>query len=177
MSVPVIETERLILRGHRLEDFDALARMWGDPEVVRYIGGKPSTRDESWARLLRYVGHWPLLGYGFWAVERKGDARFVGDVGFANWEREVTPPLDGMPEGGWVFIAESQGRGLATEAVRAAVDWIDANVARNTTACIINDDNAASIRVAHKLGYREFAKGQFKGSNVIQLRRHRADAA
>ena len=42
MEVPVIETERLLLRGHRLDDFEALAAMWADPAVVRFIGGKPS---------------------------------------------------------------------------------------------------------------------------------------
>jgi RimJ/RimL family protein N-acetyltransferase len=65
MDVPVIETQRLILRGHRLEDFDALAAMWADPHVARFIGGKPATQEESWARLLRYAGHWRLLGFGY----------------------------------------------------------------------------------------------------------------
>ena len=99
MNVPIIETERLILRGHRLDDFPALAALWGDEEVTRHIGGRPSTRDESWARLLRYGGHWQLLGYGYWAVEWKQGQRFVGDVGFADWHRDIRPALDGMPEG------------------------------------------------------------------------------
>ena len=107
MNVPIIETERLILRGHRLDDFPALAALWGDEEVTRHIGGRPSTRDESWARLLRYGGHWQLLGYGYWAVEWKQGQRFVGDVGFADWHRDIRPALDGMPEGGWVFAPET----------------------------------------------------------------------
>ena len=171
MGAPVIETERLILRGHRLGDFEALAAMWGDPDVARYIGGKPSTREESWARLLRYAGHWELLGFGFWAVESKDSAQFIGDVGFANWRRDITPSLEGMPEGGWVFTTASHGRGFATEAVQAAVGWLDNHFAGTTTACIVGTENIASIRVAERAGYHEFARTEFRGSQVIQFRR------
>ena len=52
-TIPVLETSRLILRGHRREDFDASAAMWGDLDAARHISGKPSTREESWARILR----------------------------------------------------------------------------------------------------------------------------
>ncbi len=172
MNVPVIETDRLTLRGHRLDDFDALAAMWGDPEVARFIGGKPSTREESWARLLRYAGHWHLLGFGYWAVELKEDARFVGDVGFANWQRDITPSLTGMPEGGWVFSSGAHGRGVASEAVQAALGWMDKQFGGQTTTCIVGVENIASIRVAEKCGFREFTRGEFKGSAVVQFRRY-----
>ncbi len=79
-TVPVLETERLQLRGHRLEDFVQCAAMWADPLVIRYIGGKPLTEEESWTRFLRYVGHWSL-GYAteaVGAVVEWGDARFQG---------------------------------------------------------------------------------------------------
>ena len=171
MDVPVIETERLILRGHRLDDFEALAAMWGDAAVARFIGGKPSTREESWARLLRYAGHWQLLGFGYWAVDLKHGASFVGDIGFANWQRDITPSLDGMPEGGWVFSPGAHGRGVASEAVQAAVGWIDKHFGGQLTTCIVSVENIASIRVAEKNGYREFARAEFKGSQVIQFRR------
>lgn len=55
--------------------------MWADPEVVRFIGGKPSMRTKNWERLLSYLGHWQLLSFGYWAVEPKDGAQFVGDVG------------------------------------------------------------------------------------------------
>jgi RimJ/RimL family protein N-acetyltransferase len=171
MSVPVIETDRLVLRGHRADDFEALASMWGDEQVARYIGGKPSTREESWARLLRYAGHWELLGFGFWAVELKESYRFIGDVGFANWRREITPSLDGLAEGGWVFSQEAHGRGFATEAVQAALGWIDERHGGKATTCIIGPENSASVRLAEKVGYREFARAKFRGDEVIQFRR------
>lgn len=171
LHAPVIETERLILREHRLADFDALAAMWADPAVARHIGGKPSTRDESWARLLRYAGHWALLGFGYWAVTLKDGGRFVGDVGFADWRRDITPALDGLPEGGWVFATEAHGRGIAAEAVAAALQWIGGPYGAPQTTCIINPGNTASIRLAEKLGYREFVRSPFKGAEVIQFRR------
>ena len=176
MNIPVIETERLVLRAHRIEDFEALAAMWGDPLVARFIGGKPCTREESWARLLRYAGLWPLLGFGYWAIELKGGTGFVGDVGFAHWHRDITPSLDGMPEGGWVLAAPAQGRGLATEAVGAALAWFDRAFVGRATTCIVAEDNLASIQVAQKNGYREATRTQFKGSAVVLFRRSAAAA-
>lgn len=177
MNIPVIETERLILRAHRIEDFEALAAMWGDPLVARFIGGKPSTREESWARLLRYAGLWPLLGFGYWTVKLKDGTGFVGDVGLEHWHRDITPSRDGMPEGGWVLATPAQGRGLATEAVGAALAWFDRAFVGSATTCIVGEDNLASIQVAQKNGYREAARTQFKGSAVVLCRRSAAAAA
>jgi RimJ/RimL family protein N-acetyltransferase len=59
LKIPVLETPRLRLRGYALEDFEAYAAMWGDPEVTRHIGdGSPKSKEESWTSLLRAVGHW-----------------------------------------------------------------------------------------------------------------------
>ena len=55
--VPVIDTTRLRLRGHRPADFADSLALWGDPIVTRFIGGKPLSEEDVWARLLRYVGH------------------------------------------------------------------------------------------------------------------------
>jgi len=96
-EVPVLETERLKLRGHGLEDFVHCGAMWADPEVTRYIGGKPYTEEQSWARLLRYAGHWSLLGFGYWVVEEKTVGNFIGEVGFADYKRDLQP-LRGIPK-------------------------------------------------------------------------------
>ena len=97
--------------------------MWADPEVTRYIGGTPLTEEESWARLLRYVGHWSLLGFGYWVVEEKTTGNFIGEVGFADYKRDL-PSLKDLPEIGWVFSSQASGKGYATEAVRAASAWV-----------------------------------------------------
>jgi len=69
-KVPTIETERLTLRRHCLDDFAPSSAMWGDSNVVRYISGNPSSAQQSWMRVLNYVGHWSLMGFGYWVVER-----------------------------------------------------------------------------------------------------------
>jgi len=123
IAAPRLQTPRTVMRPHRLEDFEASAAMWADPEVVRYITGKPSTREESWRRLNRHVGHWCLLGYGFWVVEDRETGAYLGEVGFADFLRDIQPPLVGIPEIGWVLPRSAHGRGLATETVAAAIEW------------------------------------------------------
>jgi RimJ/RimL family protein N-acetyltransferase len=169
LSVPILETERLKLRGHRLEDFECCAAMWADPGVTRYIGGKPLTEEESWARLLRYAGHWALMGFGYWVAEEKATGSFVGEVGFADYKRDLTPSLKGVPEIGWVLASSAHGRGYATEAVRAAVEWGDRNFHTDRTACIIAPENLASIRVAEKCGYRKSQVATYKGHPTLMF--------
>jgi RimJ/RimL family protein N-acetyltransferase len=170
-AAPTIETARLRLRAHRTEDFADCAAMWGDAAVVRHIGGRPFPAEETWAKMLRYAGLWPLLGFGYWAIEDRASGRYAGDVGFADFKRAVQPPLDGTPEIGWALMPWAQGRGLATEAVGAAVGWGDRHLGARATACMIDPDNAASIRVAAKCGYREFARATYKGQPTILFRR------
>ena len=98
-----LTTPHLTLRPHTRDDFLDSFSMWSDPEVVRYIGGKPFTREEVWARLLRYAGHWALLDYGYWVVRETDTGRFVGEVGFADFQREIEPSLAGTPEMGWAL--------------------------------------------------------------------------
>jgi RimJ/RimL family protein N-acetyltransferase len=169
VTVPAIETERLLLRGHGVEDFTDCLALWTDPAVTRFIGGKPSTSEEVWARLLRYAGHWSLLGFGYWVVTERATGRFLGEVGFADFRREIEPSLEGVPEIGWVLTPQGHGRGFATEAARAALAWGDAQFGRARTACIIAPGNAASIRVAEKCGYREFRRTTYKDRPTIMF--------
>ncbi|SRR5260370_3737586 len=112
-EVPVIETDRLRLRGHRPEDFAHCAAMWADPVVTRYIGGKPLSEEDAWARTLRSVGHWAWLRFGYWIVEEKATGNFAGEMGFSDWNREIDPSLKGVPELGWVFTTRLHGKGYA----------------------------------------------------------------
>ena len=163
-----IETERLVLRPHRAEDFDDLAAMWAEPEVTRFISGRPSTAEESWARLLRYGGLWALLGFGYWAVRDRATGRFVGEVGFADFRRGIG--FDGVPEAGWILAPSAQGRGLGGEAVRAALAWGDRR-GWARSVCIINPDNVPSLRLAEASGYREIDRITYKDHPVILMER------
>ena len=167
VELPTLETPRLKLRGHRLEDFIHSAAMWADPLVTLYIGGKPLTEEESWTKFLRYAGHWALLGFGYWVVEEKATGNFAGEIGFADYKRDLQPSLNGAPEIGWVLASQVHGKGYATEAVRAAVAWGDANFQSPRTACIIAPENLASIRVALKCGYRDVEPATYKGKPTL----------
>ncbi len=172
--VPVLETPRLILRGHRLDDFADSLTLWSDPAVTRFIGGRTFTQEEIWARLIRYVGHWVLLGFGYWAVTDKETGRFLGEVGFADFKRTIEPSFEDMPEIGWVLASHAHGKGYATEAVRAAVAWGDRHFQGSRTVCIIDPDNQPSIHVAEKCGYEEFQRTTYKDQPTIMFVRDKA---
>lgn len=145
--------------------------MWGDPAVTRHIGGRPFTPEEVWARLLRYAGHWALLGFGYWLIEEKDSGAFAGEIGLADNKRDLGPgsPLDRVPEIGWVFVTRVHGRGYATEAVRAVTHWSDTHFGGGPTGCIIDPENAASLRVAAKCGYAECQRVSYKNHTVVVL--------
>jgi RimJ/RimL family protein N-acetyltransferase len=165
VTPPVLDTERLVMRAHVREDLADSAAMWGDPEVVRFIGGVPFTEEECWIRLLRHVGSWALCGYGYWVVRERATGRFVGEVGLADLRRAIEPALD-APEMGWVLAPSAHGKGFATEAVGAALAWSDRALGPRTT-CIIEEGHAASMRVAAKHGYREVARTTYKQSPTV----------
>ncbi|MBD9527060.1 GNAT family N-acetyltransferase [Paracoccus sp. PAR01] len=171
--VPVLETDRLILRGHRLDDFRDCATMWADPVVVAHISGVPSTEEQSWSRLLRYAGHWHHLGFGYWAVTAKSDASYLGEVGLADYHRDTQPSLKGKPEAGWAFTASSHGKGYATEAVTAMLRWADAHIEFPLTSTIIDPANAASLNVARKVGYSNDVMGRYGDHETLFLERAR----
>jgi RimJ/RimL family protein N-acetyltransferase len=124
-----------------------------------------------WARLLRYVGHWAALQYGYWVVREKATGAFVGEVGFADFRREMKPSIEGLPETGWVLSPSAHGKGYATEAVRAALAWGDRAFHGKKTVCLIDPSNTASIRVADKCGYKEIARTTYKDLPTIVFER------
>ena len=166
-TVPILETSRLKLRAHCLADFPNCAKLWADPVVTQFITGKPLTEEESWARLLRYVGHWLLLGFGYWVVEEKATGNYLGEAGFAEHQRDLQPSIKGIPEIGWVFFPHAHGKGFASEAVRAALVWSDQQLPSTKTVCIINTSNLPSLRVAEKCGYRELQRTTYYGRPII----------
>ena len=172
-TAPTLETERLVLRAHRVSDFAESAAMWADPSVVRYISGTPSTPETSWSRLLRHAGHWRLLGFGYWAVETRA-GEFVGEVGLADYRRDaLLPPRNGVPEAGWVLKAAQHGKGFASEAARCALAWADANLEAPATVCLLNPGHVASIHVARKLGYGGDEPASYQGKPALVLSRDR----
>lgn len=169
--IPTLETERLILRPHRLEDFDAYAEMWADPDVVRFIGGKPFDREMSWSRFTRQAGVWQLMGFGFFAIEEKATGLLAGEGGFHDMRRDMTPSIEGTLEAGWALAPNVQGWGYATEAMTAAIAWAETAFPGRRMTCIIDPDNQPSIRVARRLGFIEMARSHYRASPVTLFER------
>lgn len=148
--------------------------MWAEEAVVRFILGRPSAPSETWSRLLRYIGHWHALGFGYWAVEDRETGDYLGDIGFADYQREIVPPLGSVPEAGWALASRAHGKGIATEVVRAAHAWADANFLTGRTVAIFDPTNEGSIRVAQKCGYvRSHTATFMEKPTLVMHRLHR----
>jgi RimJ/RimL family protein N-acetyltransferase len=169
--VPVLDTPRLRLRGHRGDDLPRCAAMWADPDVVRFIGGEPLNEQRTWARLLAYVGHWALMGFGYWVIEERGSGEFVGEVGLADFKRDIAPAMRGSPELGFALVPRFHGKGYATECAGAVVAWADAHLSYPRSVCLVDPRNLASLRVVEKCGYEMFGQGTYSGRPALFLAR------
>ena len=146
LEYPIVETERLILRGWREEDLEWFAALMADPDVANFIGGVQS-RSDAWRTMASFIGHWHLRGHGFWVVERKSDGAFLGRIGL--WRPEGWPGL----EVGKELIARAYwGQGYATEAAKASLDYGFRHYPVPKLISTIRADNRPSQRVAERLG-------------------------
>ncbi|HBC7422113.1 GNAT family N-acetyltransferase [Serratia marcescens] len=105
-----IETERLILRPHNLADFDAWYAMFTDKELFKFISAPNLSPEDGWNRLLRYIGHWSVFGYGLFAIFRKVDGQFLGETGLADFHRGLGNDFDGSPEAAWIIARRPKVR-------------------------------------------------------------------
>ena len=167
----MIETERLLLRVHRMDDFGGLHAMQVDPEVYRHIAGAPASEEGSWHRLLRTIGHWTLFGYGLFAVTTRATDSYIGIAGLAHFRRGLGAGFDDAPEAAWSLASAMHGKGYAREAVVAAHDWFAAAHGVKRTVCIISPENTASLRLAERVGYRAYDRASYKGESVTMLER------
>lgn len=141
---PTITTDRLILRHHVMDDFEPLYQVL-ESDRAEFLGGKTS-REDSWYWIAAEVGSWSLVGHGSWGVERREDGAFLGQVG-------INQPYD-FPEQeiGWVLVPEAEGKGYATEAAGAALDWARRVLKPASLVSYIDPQNNRSIALAKRLG-------------------------
>lgn len=173
-AAPTLETERLILRGHRSSDLDPLLNMWCEPKVYEFIAGKPSSVEECWRGILRHIGQWQMMGFGFWVLEQKLTGLVIGEAGILDCKRNIKPSMDETPEMGWALFTTYHGKGFATEAMQKIATWGDENLKQDVTACIIDPKNTASLSVAQKLGFKEIAQTTYQGEPTLLFHRLRA---
>ncbi len=141
----MIETERLTLRPPVEADLDGFLTLMSDEVAMRYLGGaKP--RAVVWRSLAMLAGSWALRGHGMFSVIERGTGRWVGRVG--PWYPEGWPGT----EVGWAIVRDAWGRGYATEAAAASIDWAIATLGWTDIVHVIDPANAQSAAVARRLG-------------------------
>lgn len=170
---PVLTTERLTMTPVTLEDFADIRTLWSDEAFTQAIMGRgPFSEEEVWFRLLRDLGHWQAMGFGNWALRLTDGGAYVGSVGVLHYRRDCSPPLD-APELGWGIGMAFHGQGLAREALDAALAWTDHTLDATRTVCMINPDNAPSLKLADRVGYRIYAQATYHDHGVLLLERRR----
>jgi RimJ/RimL family protein N-acetyltransferase len=169
--VTELRTRRLLLRQWRAADLDPYARLCADPEVMRYLGGKPYSRRQSGEQLESFVQHWSDHGFGLWAVELWGSGELIGFVGLSthSWWPGV--------EVGWRLDPAHWNRGLATEGAAASLDYGFGTLGLDRVISIAHRDNIASRRVMEKNGltFEQEATLPHSGAEVVILGIDRAD--
>ncbi|MFD2237479.1 GNAT family N-acetyltransferase [Aureimonas populi] len=170
-GAPTIETARLRLRAPTLEDYEAYAAMWREPQVLRYTLREAPGPEQMWVRFLRNPGFWAYLGFGLFTVEERVSGRFAGQVGFFDSRREIDPSLTGEMEVGWTFASRAQGQGYGREATTALFAWAGERFAGRRAVAIIDPGNEVSLKVAARLGFTQVARTTYHGEVVLLLER------
>jgi RimJ/RimL family protein N-acetyltransferase len=148
-----IETERLILRPHQAQDFDAYAANMADAEAARFIGGL-QPRAMAWRGFLAKAGAWTIQGFSMFSVIEKASGKWIGQLG--PWHPEGWPGT----EIGWGLVRDAWGKGYAMEGCIAAIDWTFAQLDWPEMIHSIHPDNRPSQALAERLGSTRRGTGE-----------------
>lgn len=160
--MPVLHTQRLLLRPFTEDDLDAYAQIVADPEVVRFLGdGRTADRDEAWRHMALLLGHEVLRGWTNNAVVDRASGRLLGRAGL--WQPEGWPGL----EVGWVLARSAWGHGYATEAAAAWRDWAFDHLGVPELISVIHRDNTRSAKVAERIGHRLLREQVVRGNPCV----------
>jgi RimJ/RimL family protein N-acetyltransferase len=147
--IPVLETERLVLRGFVPEDLEPLARFYDDPGVLRFLGTFQTGRPRAERTIERSGWMFAMFGFGFWATVAKDSGELVGRAGLLLQIVEGTPEI----ELAYGFGTPHWGRGYATEAARAIHAYAKDTVKTRRLVSLVHPANDGSAKVATKMGF------------------------
>lgn len=168
----ILETARLLLREWTLDDVDAFARIYADPEVMRHVGNyRPRTRDETIERKRKSLRHYAEHGFGMWAVCLRPGGEVIGRCGLEYLPGQATPEV----EIGWLLAREHWGRGLATEAAKATLGYGFAVLRLPRIVARAIPSNTASIRIMEKLGMKPSRTVDANGEEMVLYAVERAE--
>lgn len=165
LPIPVLETDRLILRAPEPQDFAAVCAFSADADRMRFLGGIVTDEDLVWRSFTSTIGHWMWRGYGMWAVAEKASGASVGRVGVINhlkWDE---------PEIGWHIFSGFEGKGYAHEAALVARQYAADTWGLDRLISYIDPENARSRALAERLGATvEREKPEFYGAPILVYR-------
>jgi ribosomal-protein-alanine N-acetyltransferase len=164
-DIPTLESDRLVLRALREDDFETMATFYAD-SVSKHYGG-PCEREDAWRKFAAYAGHWLLRGYGPWGIEIRRSGEFVGLSGLWFPEGWIEPEIT------WALAPAHHGNGYATEAAGRALRSAYEDFGWCTAASVISVENPASTAVARRLGATRERTVEFRYGEA-ELWRHRS---
>jgi RimJ/RimL family protein N-acetyltransferase len=158
-----LETDRLILDTWASADWIAFHPIATDIEVMRYItGGVPWSEEEIRSFVDRQIELYRTRGFCRWKLIHKPDGNVIGFCGVGFWRNGPAPEI------GWWLARPYWGRGLATEAARAALDDIFEPVGMDRVVSIAMLGNRASIRIMEKLGLQFDCEFENEGFRLVR---------
>jgi RimJ/RimL family protein N-acetyltransferase len=171
MAKPLLQTARLELWRPRRGDAAGLAALIDDEDTRRFLGPAEATMTAQFQKLLKNAGCWALYGYGSFHVRLRGENEIIASCGvFHSW-RGFGQGMDDVPEAGWIVRRDHWGQGVANEAMDAALDWFDGEHGLCRIAAMIEEGNAASQRLAIRLGFKAYGHHIYEGSQLTLLER------
>lgn len=168
VDIPVIETDRLVLREPRLDDLPAFAAFLAS-DRSRFVGGPVTADHAAWDGLRGMLGHWLLRGFGWWTLQDRASGAVAGRVGIGHHTDWPEPEL------GWHIFDGFEGLGLAAEAARAARRWWTGR-GNPPPISLIVPDNTRSRRLAERLGATIESRIRLRGLTA-EIWRHPAEAS
>jgi RimJ/RimL family protein N-acetyltransferase len=163
---PLLTTERLELWRPRANDLSSLVDLMAAEETRRFLGPSLPNASGQFERLMRNAGGWALYGYGNFMLRLPGEDAILGSCGVFHSHRGFGQGLDDTPEAGWIVRNDCWGRGYAREAMRAILEWFDAEHGPRRIAAMIEDGNTASERVAASLGFVRYGRQEYEGAQL-----------
>ncbi len=167
-GAPLVVTERLELWLPHKGDVAPVLAIVGDAETGRFLG-RAQSRANHFERFCRNAGSWLLYGYGSFMLRERGSGELIGNCGIFHSVRGLGEDFDDRPEAGWILRADRTGRGLAHEAVTAALAWFEREHGRQRIVCMITIGNAPSIRLAERLGFEPMREATLPDGDVVRL--------
>lgn len=163
-----LETARLELRVPASDDIAAMLAIVSDAETARHLGTRAGAADH-FQRFSRNAGSWLLYGYGAFMIRLRDTGELIGNCGvFHSW-RGLGEDFDDKPEAGWILRRDQTGRGLAREAMDAALTWFERTHGAQRIVCMINPGNAPSIRLAGRLGFAPLREAELPEGEAVRL--------